>query len=232
MGTWSLNNWIPGDSVHLKLSYRKGTTRWQWGNDQPQADLLGLTSGQLHSPHADVSFTMKRDAGTFAFEGSMTLGVGGGDFRFVPDPNYVAKLGELGYRMVDDDAVSLMFMAVRDISLAFAAEVKRSGLKDVTVSDLVRLKDHGVSLEFIRTLAEIGMTGLTAEDVVGLRDHGIDGEFLRALKASGAPTLAADEIIKLHDHGVKPDYVARIQSAGYADLTVDEIIRLHDHGVN
>jgi hypothetical protein len=232
LGTWSLNNWIPGDSVHLKLSYSKGTTRWQWGNDQPQDDLRGLTSGQLHAAHADVAFTLQRDAGTFAFTGSLMLGIGGGDFRFVPDPNFVAKLAELGYGPIDDDTASLMFMAARDISIDFAREVKRSGLKDVTVSDLVRLKDHGVSLEFIRTLSEIGMSSLTAEDVVRFRDHGIDGGFLRALSASGAPVFSADEIIKLHDHGVKPDYVARIHSAGYADLTADEIIRLHDHGVN
>ncbi len=229
-GTWRLNNWTPGDAAHLTLAYRNATTRWEWGTDQPLKDLRGLTSEQRHSAHASVSFTMDRDAGTFAFEGSLTLGLGRGDFRFVPNPTYATKLGVLGYETIGDD--ELLGMALRDVSLAFASEVKFSGLKDVKVSDLLRLKDHGVDLNFIRALATIGATNLTADDVVRFRDHGIDGEFVRALKSTGVPVMSADDIIKLHDHGVKPEYVARIQSAGYADLTVDQIIKLHDHGVD
>lgn len=202
-GTWRLNNWVPGDSIQLKLAYRKASARWEWGSDQPVADLHGLTAEQLRSTYSSVAFTLQRDAGTFAFEGSLTLGLGRGAFRFDPDPTYVTKLEVLGYGAIEDDDASIMFLAVSDISLAFASEVKFSGLKDVTVSDLVRLKDHGVDLKFIRALATIGATDLTADD-----------------------------IIKLHDHGVKPGYVARIQSAGYADLTVDQLIRLHDHGVD
>ena len=200
-GTWSLNNWVPGDSVHLKLRYSKASTRWEWGNDQPLADLQSLTAEQLHSPHSSVAFTLRRDAGTFSFAGSLTLGIGGGEYQFIPDPTYATKLGVLGYETIGDD--ELLGMALRDVSLAFASEVKFSGLKDVKLSDLLRLKDHG-----------------------------IDGEFVRALKSAGVPVLSADDIIKLHDHGVKPEYVARIQSAGYPDLTVDQIIQLHDHGVD
>jgi hypothetical protein len=229
-GTWSLNNWTPGDTAHLTLAYRNATTRWEWGNDQPLEDLHGLTSEQRHSAHVSVSFTMDRDAGTFAFEGTLTLGLGRGEFRFVPNPTYAAKLSVLGYETIGEG--ELLGMALRDVSLAFASEVKFSGLKEVTVSDLMRLKDHGVGLDFIRALATIGATNLTADDVVRFRDHGIDGEFVRALRSPGAPALSADDIIKLHDHGVKPEYVARIQSAGYPDLTVDQIIKLHDHGVD
>ncbi len=231
-GTWSLNNWVPGDSVHLKLAFRKGSSRSEWGNDQRLADLRGLTVEQLHAAHSSVAFTMQRDAGTFSFDGSLTLGLGRGEFRFVPDPLYVTKLEVLGYGEIEGDDVSIMFMAVRDVSLAFATEVKFSGLKDVKVSDLLRLKGHGVDLTFIRALATIGATNFTADDVVRFRDHGIDGEFVRGLKSAGVPVMAADDIIKLHDHGVQPEYVARIQSAGYADLTVDQIIKLHDHGVD
>jgi hypothetical protein len=111
--------------------------------------------------------------------------------------------GALGYGAIGDDDVSIMLMGVRDVSLEYAGEVKASGLKDVTISDLVRLQDHGVDLDFIRALAKTGATNLTADDVVRFRDH-----------------------------GVRPDYVARIHAAGYEDLTADQIIRLHDHGVD
>jgi len=202
MGTWSLNNWTPGDDVHLSLSYRNATTRWEWSSDQPVADLKGLTAEQRHAAHSSVAFTLQRDAGTFAFDGSVMLGIGRGGYRFVPDPVYASKLSALGYEPIGDNPTSIMLMAVRDVSLEFAAEVKYS-LKDAKTSDLVRLKDHGVDLDFFRSLAAAGQANLTADDVV-----------------------------KLHDHGVRADYVARISSAGYGDLTVDQIIKLHDHGVD
>lgn len=259
IGTWSLNNWIPGDSVNLKLSYHNASTHWVWGNDQPIADLHGLTAEQLHATHAVVAFTIDRDAGSFSLKGTVTLGIGRGEFQFVPNGTYVAKLGVLGYENVGD--VDLFAMTIRDISLAYASEVKLSGLKTVAVSDLVRLKDHGVSLEFIRQLATSGYASLTADDLVRFQDHGVDAGLMRALKQSGYPDLTAEEIvrlhdhgvdsgfvtglaaaghqatgvddmIRLHDHGVDPQYVARIQSAGYKDLTVEQIIKLHDHGVD
>lgn len=186
-GTWSLNNWTSGESVRLKLGYRKGGTRWQWGSDQLLADLHGLNVDQLHAAHTAVNFTMDRDAGQFA-----------------RNPTYVAKLNMLGYECKAEDDASVMYMAVRNISLEYAAEAKLSGLKDVTVKDLTRLLDRDVSLDSIRELAALGY----------------------------ASRFSADDVVALRDHGVEPGYVARVQSSGYPNLTVDEIIKLHDHGVD
>lgn len=231
-GTWRINKWTPANGVQLSLSYRKGSSRWDWSSTLPVADLEGLTTAQLHAVHTSVSFTLRRDAGTFSFEGAVTLGIGRGEFRFVPDPGFAAKMSALGYQAVGDDADSLMAMAIRDVSLAYADEVKKAGIEVARVSDLVRLLDHGVELDSIRAFADAGYAELTADDVVRFTEHGIDGAYLRGLKAAGASSLAAGEIVKLHDHGVEPDYVARIHAAGYGDLSVDEIIRLRDHGVD
>lgn len=260
-GAWSLNNWTPGDSLHLTMKYHAHGTHWEWGSGQPIADLHGLTLDQLHAARTPVRFTLERDAGTFSFEGTVTLGIGSGTYRFVADPTFNAKLGALGYDVVDEDDVTVMMMAVRDISIAFAGEVKRSGMRDVAVHDLVRLRDHGVDLPFIRDLTMIGYANLSADDVVRLRDHGVDSGFLRTLKSSGYPDLPAgdivrlrdhgiepvfikdllaarpgsysvDDIIKLREHGVDPRYVARIQEAGFKDLTLDQIVSLREHGVD
>ena len=112
----SINNWTPGDSLHADDEVSREGTRWEWGSSQPIADLHGLTLEQLHAARTPVTFTLERDAGTFAFEGTVTLGVGSGDYRFVADPTFKAKLGALGYDVASEDDVSIMMMAVRDIS--------------------------------------------------------------------------------------------------------------------
>src|SRR5262245_11724559 len=110
-GTWRISNWTLADGVQLSLSNRKGSSRWEWSSNRPGAELEGLTTAQLHAVHASVSFTLRRDAGTFSFEGALTLGIGRGEFRFVPDPSFASKMSALGYEAVGDDADSLMAMA-------------------------------------------------------------------------------------------------------------------------
>ena len=230
-GQWRLNNWMPGDSLQLTMKYHAKSTHWKWGSSQPIADLHGLTLDQLHAARAAVKFTLERDAGAFVFEGTVMLGVGSGDYRFVADPTFKAKLEAIGYDVTGEDDVSIMLMAVRDISIAYAGEVKRSGLRDVAVRDLVRLRDHGVDLEFIRDLTMIGYANLSADDVVRLRDHGVESGFIRTLKTSGYPDLPADDIVSLRDHGVDSRYVEGLADSGYGKTTADDIVRLRDHGI-
>ena len=201
-GTWTLNNWTINDSVRMTLSYRKGSTRWSWGSSQELADLKGLSSEQLHAMSTPATFALDRDPGVFFFEGTLLLGVGHGEYHFASNPAFAAKLAALGYGPVEQDDVSLMIMAVRDVTLDYAAEVKRLGLKDVAVSDLVRFLDHGIGIDFIRDLVAAGYPGLTGDDVVRLRDHGIDGKYVARVQASGFKDVTVDQIVKLHDHGV------------------------------
>jgi hypothetical protein len=202
-GTWSLNNWTSKDDVQLTLTYRNGSSRWQWSTGQRLDDLSGLSKDQLHAMSTPAEFALKRDPGVFFFKGTITLGVGKGEFAFLPDPTYAEKLSAMGYTDVKSSNASLMFMAVRDISLEYAAEVKRLGIANLSLRDLERFMDHGIDLDFLRELVAAGHPGLTGDDIVQLRDHGIDGA-----------------------------YVARVQESGFSNLTVDQIVRLHDHGVD
>lgn len=259
-GEWSLNNWISGaGTVQLTLKQRSSGSRWQWSSTQPLVELRGLSREQLHAAHGDVRFTLPRDAGTFAFEGSVVLGLGRGTFQFTADPEFTGKLAALGYERVAD--ADVLGMAIRDVSIAFAGEVKRAGLRDVTVRDLVRLRDHGVTIDFARELTTIAYPRLSADDVVSFADHAVPTDFLKTLKTSGYPELPArdivklrdhgvdsayiegladtgygtitpEEIILLRDHGVDAEYVARVRSAGFKDVSVDQIVKLHDHGVD
>ena len=173
-GEWSLNNWTPGNAVNLKLGYRDGSRRWQWGSDQSLDDLHGLTREQLRDVHGTVAFSLKRDAGTFSFEGTTVLGIGHGDYRFLPDPSFQEKLGALGYDTSGEDDLSMMMLAVRDVSLAYAADVKQSGLRGAAIADLVRLLDHGVDPGYVARIHAAGFDGLTTEEVIKLHDHGVD----------------------------------------------------------
>ena len=50
--------------------------------------LEGLTAAQLTGAGGPVQFRLRRDAGTFTFEGVLRNGVGAGTFSFAADPNF------------------------------------------------------------------------------------------------------------------------------------------------
>lgn len=229
-GEWSLNNWKPGDSLRLELTRRTSTSSWTWSCDLPFSDLSGLTREQLRAARSAVSFTIDRDAGAFVFDGTVMLGLGGGAFRFVPNPAFAPELRALGYGDLGEEDV--FTMALRDVSLSFARVARRLSPQIVDAKDLVRLRDRGVDGDYLRALAESGYTGLTADDVVKLRERGVDAGFVKGLVAAGLGRASVEEIIRLREHGVDAEYVARVRASGFENLTVEQIVRLHDHGVD
>lgn len=99
-----------------------------------------------------------------------------------------------------------------------------------SVADLIRLADHGVWGSYLTELRSAGITGLSADDAIRIRDHGVSPMLIAGLRARGY-AVNADTLIKLADHGVSIMYIdsmQRLRSNGRPSL--DDIIRLHDAG--
>jgi len=257
-GEWTLNTWTLGPGLRLGMTHRSGTSVWKWTTDRAIDDLEGLTREQLHGVRVPVAFRLHGDTGTFAFEGSLTLGIGKGSFRFQSDPEFATKLRALGYEPPGDD--ELFGLALREISLAYAGEVKRlapaTTLRDLVGfhdrgigidylreigavaypgiggSEVVRLHEHGVDPSYLRALRDAGYAALDANAIVALHEHGVDGRYVAEITASGVGTLPPEQIIYLHEHGVASGYIARVRDAGFTNLSVDQIVKLHEHGVD
>ncbi len=59
--------------------------------------LIGLTREQMMSATGtNVSFQLKRDAGTFNFEGWFKQGNGSGHFTFTPNSSFASELAQTG----------------------------------------------------------------------------------------------------------------------------------------
>ena len=63
----------------------------------PLDRLEGLTAAQLAGAGGPVQFRLRRDAGTFTFEGVLRNGVGAGTFSFAADPGFPAELAKRGF---------------------------------------------------------------------------------------------------------------------------------------
>jgi beta-lactamase regulating signal transducer with metallopeptidase domain len=144
---------------------------------------------------------------------------------------------------------------------SFIEELAALGYTNLSVDDLIALKNHGVTVQFIRELKENGYEKISIGQLTRLASMGVSGQFIRELKAAGIAQLPIESLIRLHNHGVNPalikelgdlgyknlspdqlstvashgvtaKFIGALQSAGYKDLPIDEVVRAHDHGVS
>jgi beta-lactamase regulating signal transducer with metallopeptidase domain len=254
-GTWEIRQSPIKEMIYLRLT----EGRWDSSFSIPLDRLEGLSLSQLSGASGPVRFSIRRDAGTFSFEGTARNGVAGGTYTFTPSPTYGAELAKRGFeRPTDAEQYSL---ARGDISFAFLDELTKQSYPRPTTPQLVRagehgvhldylrgmgtagyrldslerlitLRDHGVGPEFIRELAEQNVKGLTADELQRIRDHGVNGKFVREFRDLGYPSATIADLVKAKDHGVNPQFVKDLAAMGHSKLALDEVIRLRDHGVS
>jgi beta-lactamase regulating signal transducer with metallopeptidase domain len=224
-GTWEIRPAKSDGTVHLRLVEGDSS----WGRNIRLEQLEGLTASQL-SAGGPVQFKLRRDAGTFTFDGVVRAGVGAGTFSFAPDPAFAAGLEKRGYAR--PTASQQYALARADVGYAFLDELTKQGYARPTTAELVRAGEHGVHTDYLREMGTLGYRLGTLSPLIELRDHGVGPDYIRALAEQGYKGLGADELLRARDHGVSPEYVAAMREAGYGSLPMAQLVNARDHGVS
>ena len=233
----TVNQWLiefrPTDSkLQLTLRYSRGggSGFHNTGFAIELEKLTGLTREQLMSPMGtNVRFQLKRDAGTFDFEGWFKQGNGSGHFIFTGNSSFNSELSRLGFGRASEE--QLLSLAMSDAGLAFINELKAQDYDTNTVEQLVRMANHGVRLEYLQGLKSLGYTVKSTDLVVRMKDHGVSLNFIKELSALGYTNLTPEELVRTRDHGVSASFITEIKDLGYTNTSVEQLVRLKDHGV-
>ena len=224
-GTWEIRPSTTEGTVHLRLAELNSSS----GTDVQVDQLQGLRPAQLTGPGGPVQFQLRRDAGTFAFEGIIRSGIGAGTFSFTSDPNFPAELAKRGFAR--PTAAEQYQMARHDVGFAFIDELSKHGYAKPETSELVRAGQHGVRVTYVREMAALGYRLGSLAPLIELRDHGVGPSYVRELADQGYKGLSADELRKARDHGISPEYVRAMRDGGYGSLKMEQLINARDHGV-
>lgn len=262
-GTWTM---LPSshDSGRVQLNVNRDATNshMTWGETMPLSAFEGLSASTIGSSRATSSFALRRDAGTFEFEGTFRDGEGAGHFTFTPNPSYVGQLRSMNVRNDEggDENELLFRLAMHDVSTDFirsfrslgydaplgtyirfrihgvdprmVTELRSLGYTNITAEELVRFRIHGVSPELIRALAASGYRNVPAGDLVRFRIHGVSPEFIRDLASLGYTNVAAEDLVRMRIHGVTPQFIRDVESAGYHNVPVEKLVRMKIHGID
>jgi hypothetical protein len=106
-----------------------------------------------------------------------------------------------------------------------------TGYANLSVDDIINLKNNGVDARFLYDLHDNRIGKLSAGDLVRLRQNNLKPSYLSQLLAS-LPDLSIGDAIDFQNHGVNPNLVAAVQSLGFGPYTPKEIIQMAQHGVD
>jgi hypothetical protein len=225
-GSWTL---LPADEagkVHFTVLQRRARGTSQSGSDWPVSAFQGLDLA-TRARH-DVAFALVSDAGRLDCEGYLADGEGVGTFRFTPDPSFVPAMRDLGFGGIDED--EQFAMALHDVSLEFARQMKGENLTEMDGDKLIAFRIFGVSQELIRDLRREGLTATNADELVAFRIHGVSPAVVRELRRAGIEA-DEDELVAFRIHGVSPEFIAELERLGYSNVDGDDLVAMRIHGV-
>jgi beta-lactamase regulating signal transducer with metallopeptidase domain len=226
-GTWEIRATQAAQVVRLRLSESAGSSH---SSTIPVDRLQGLAPSLLSGPGGVAKFVIRRDAGTFAFEGMFKSGVGAGTYSFAPSAGFPDQFVKRG--LARPTAADQYVLARADIGFAFLDELTAQRYARPDLPQLVRAGEHGVDLVFVREMAALGYRLGQLDALIGQRDHGVSPQFIRELSAQGLTGLTAEDLVRARDHGVSPRYIGELKTLGYASLSLDSLVGARDHGVS
>jgi beta-lactamase regulating signal transducer with metallopeptidase domain len=112
---------------------------------------------------------------------------------------------------------------------SFLAALVAAGYGDISVDDIIELRNHGVSGEFLRALSQTGKGKFSTKELIALADNGVRPDLIQPLRQA-FPQITVREIIEAAQQGVRPDDLRQAREFS-PNLTLPQIIRLKQAGV-
>src|SRR5947199_9973434 len=175
-GDWTISKSDHAGKVEFSLieHHNGGTSNHQ--SDWPANSFQGVDFSK--AGRQDVRFTITRDAGKIDCEGFLNDGEGAGIFRFQPNPDYPHQMQALGFSVDDEKQYA---MAVQDVGLEFARQMKNEHLSDLDSDKLIAFRIFGVDSAFIEALRAEGLKISESDKLIAFRIHGVSPAMVRSL---------------------------------------------------
>jgi beta-lactamase regulating signal transducer with metallopeptidase domain len=114
---------------------------------------------------------------------------------------------------------------------SFLAALVAAGYGDLSVDQIIALKEHGITAAFLTGISQSGWERMTTDDLIELQSHGVSPGYLRAALLSGFKQPSIRDVISLRQHGIRPEQIGEIHAMGFGPYTPGEAIDLTTHGV-
>jgi hypothetical protein len=225
-GDWTISKSEDPGKVEFSLieHHHGGMSNHQ--SDWPASAFQGVDFSK--AGRQDVHFTITRDAGKIDCEGFLNNGEGAGLFHFQPDANYSHEMQSLGFSVDEEKQFG---MAIQDVSLDFAKQMKNEHLSDLDADKLIAFRIFKVDSAFIQDLRTEGLKISDSDRLVAFRIHGVTPQMVRSLHQAGY-SPDEDTLIAMRIHGATPEWMEQLKQRGYDHIDLEQLIAFRIHGVS
>jgi hypothetical protein len=225
-GDWTISKSDEAGKVEFSLIEHHHGGNSNHESDWPTSSFPGVDFSR--SGRQDVRFTIARDAGKIECEGFLNNGEGAGIFHFQPDPNYASEMHKLGFPLDEEKQYS---MAVQDVSVEFARQMKNEHLSDLDTDKLIAFRIFRVDSAFIEELRNAGLKISDSDKLVAFRIHGVTPQMIRSLHQAGY-SPDEDTLVAMRIHGATPEWIEELKKRGYDHVDLEQLIAFRIHGVS
>lgn len=223
-GTWAVTPAAGSGKIYFDLTIEDSRGReHDHSSDDYTPSSIGLTQQQLSGPGHHVTFTISRDAGSFACEGWVANGRGGGSVTFNPSAAFVTKMNGLGYDPTDDQIASA---AMLDVSNSYVDGLLSAGVEKPAFEELIAMRALKVDGAYVTDLHSAGINVTAPHDLIELKALKVDAAYVKTLAAVGYTNLSSHQLVELRALRIDADFVRRVQAHGIAHPTVEDLVRL------
>lgn len=224
-----------GDRIYL--NFERGTARNhrnQIGQSYLFSELQGLTREQVESGGA-VKFSLVREAGTIACEGTFQDRKGIGTFHFTANQSFISGMKSRGFDFEKNDKTwgderdsenKLFSAAALNVTTALADDLLAVGLGKLNVDDLFKAAIFKIDSKFAREMKASGFPNLGMEELVKARIFKIDAQFVTQVMQLGFANQSFEELVKMRIFKVTPEFIASVRSEGIANPSVEELVKM------
>lgn len=114
----------------------------------------------------------------------------------------------------------------------FLDALASAGYKNLSVDDLVRLKNVGVDGELIDAAVRYSGSRPSVETLVRMASVGVDADYLNHLQSSGYPRMSLEDVIRMRSVGVDPEYIRDMNAALHSKPTIEQLTQMRALGVD
>jgi len=114
---------------------------------------------------------------------------------------------------------------------SFLAALVAAGYGDLSVDEIIELRNSGVRPEFLREISQSGWGKLTAKQIAQLSSQGVSAEYLREMREAGIKDLTLQDAVTMSQHGVRPNFFKEVHALGFGPYTPKQAIEFTNSGV-
>lgn len=217
------------EADHVQFKLQRGTcengkhdcgTSNDW---MPISNFTGFTIADLKRDGAHLDAVIAAEAGNITCSGTVRDLALTGDFTFVPDPGFVARMQKMGFSGYDSE--KLEAYTLFHVETSWIQALQSAGVTGIDADNIIALRIFKVDAPFVQSMAALGYSSLPAEKLIAFKVHGVNPDDVKQYRAMGyEPTT--DELIQMRIFKVTPDFIRRMQARGFNNLTINKLVQI------